>query len=919
MIKLIRPEANEELLQACSGQLSTFYFEGQRTKSAASDVFTRQKINEFAPPPGKFMIHLITMGAHEMYGPNRNGDGFSKSALEKHHQTFVTHGHFFREHRNRDPKLAIGEIKAAAYHPKLHRVELIMWGDMEKAAREYERAKAGKESSYSMSCFPAGTLVRLVDGSEKPIETIVVGDEILTHKGNVGRVSDTMSHEHTGPGISLQAYGLPDPVICTARHGIWTRRKAEHLHECPVCGEHFPQLASHIWQKKDAQHMAAARDLERFSEGFAAAEDLLPGDCIRQAIDHSVGEDAPSADWATIAGYYLAEGSLFVAQCFYTRKEKRYGPYPNYRTEFTFNIKEVDYISELMDAIERVTGRRPSSHDYPEESRTVVRSHSKMLHDWLLENCGKYSHGKKMSQLLMHWHPNSQKVILQKWLAGDGDWNPLIAALKGTTVSRTLAWQMLEICGRLNLAASLCKDQDKNGKRAHKKKAYMLFLRGSNAEESDCDKVPSTWAAPVAHMRPTGQLRHQEEGTLVVSQSAPARSWTEAGFIYRRLRSVKKVFINEPVFDLTVPGDHGFMVHGYGVSNCRIKEDVCSCCQKKSARTSDYCHHLKDKMLQYLPEFEKYAFADNPEPTFFDSSDVERPADRIAHHLEYRLGDVIKKASAGDIILGTELAEMEGVSIPDGDSLTPAQLVLLQKMAHYETLLEALIDKKENPSDGLLKFASSVALNAFDGNEGWEDSSLDELRRLRPETLFYELAKRATILPFQTFAAYASGVPLSSVTNNADLADQDKHLSSCFRKIAAAMKDTSGVSDLVGLFAPGTSFGTSLDPENDHAVQWSLDALDQHCSCKKAHVENRALINYTGAPLTKSSIAERKSNKWLAKAKDKSSVQETSKSAAANIAEAYAFYKLAAVEAIIQNNPAIDPDAVAMLAVAQNI
>jgi hypothetical protein len=105
-------------------------------------------------------------------------------------------------------------------------------------------------------------------------------------------------------------------------------------------------------------------------------------------------------------------------------------------------------------------------------------------------------------------------------------------------------------------------------------------------------------------------------------------------------------------------------------------------------------------------------------------------------------------------------------------------------------------------------------------------------------------------------------------------------------------------------------------------------------------VERRALSNYDGTPLTKEAIVARKGKKWVLKTKDgsrvlgthesaqdaykqeyaiqKSQEREAAKMAATNVAEAYAFYKLAAIEAILQLNPTLDPDALAMLAVAQN-
>lgn len=152
MLKVHYQTDHEDLFKACSGQMFQL-FEDRFVKSAASDTFSRDKLREFAPDKGHFMLHLVAMGDQETYGPNKNGDGFPKEALEKFSNTFVTNGCFFREHRNRNAKTqGIGSVKAAAYNPVMHRTEIIVWGDREKAASEYEAAKDGKPLSFSMSC-----------------------------------------------------------------------------------------------------------------------------------------------------------------------------------------------------------------------------------------------------------------------------------------------------------------------------------------------------------------------------------------------------------------------------------------------------------------------------------------------------------------------------------------------------------------------------------------------------------------------------------------------------------------------------------------------------------------------------------------------------------------------------------------------
>jgi hypothetical protein len=87
--------------------------------------------------PGDIPIHLLAMGATEFYGPNRNGDGFKKAMLEEYHPTFVKHARYYYNHANKDPLKSYGYVKSSAYHPSMHRVELLVClnGTKEAAAR----------------------------------------------------------------------------------------------------------------------------------------------------------------------------------------------------------------------------------------------------------------------------------------------------------------------------------------------------------------------------------------------------------------------------------------------------------------------------------------------------------------------------------------------------------------------------------------------------------------------------------------------------------------------------------------------------------------------------------------------------------------------------------------------------------------
>lgn len=130
-------------------------------KRAAVD-FTKD-LPDFRPDPNESLVHLIAMGSTEFYGPNRNGDGFKEAALKQYHDTFVKNAYNYRNHKNKDPKISYGRVKASKYNDIMHRVELLVgfWNN-EKAAADHgavyagdnvlKRVHDGDDVPWSMAC-----------------------------------------------------------------------------------------------------------------------------------------------------------------------------------------------------------------------------------------------------------------------------------------------------------------------------------------------------------------------------------------------------------------------------------------------------------------------------------------------------------------------------------------------------------------------------------------------------------------------------------------------------------------------------------------------------------------------------------------------------------------------------------------------
>jgi hypothetical protein len=135
----------------------------------------------------------------------------------------------------------------------------------------------------------------------------------------------------------------------------------------------------------------------------------------------------------------------------------------------------------------------------------------------------------------------------------------------------------------------------------------------------------------------------------------------------------------------------------WGVSMaCRVPFDVCSGCGNKAPSRAQYCKEASCKYGGCYDNLTKVSadghilHVDNPDPTWFDISDVYRPADRIAYVFGH-----MKAASAGQNVGGAHLADELGITAPyrlnfdTADDRSMELIKLAYQLADLETALES--------------------------------------------------------------------------------------------------------------------------------------------------------------------------------------------------------------------------------------
>lgn len=338
--------------------------------------------------------------------------------------------------------------------------------------------------------------------------------------------------------------------------------------------------------------------------------------------------------------------------------------------------------------------------------------------------------------------------------------------------------------------------------------------------------------------------------------------------------------------------------------SARVPFDKCNCCGQETKKAKDYCSHLKQSRRQYVPEFRKYAYAINDFPTFYDISKVARPADRIAHHLQFSMPDSteeMRKAASEDIIIsGAEWAELDGVNIPDFDE--PWKFTDITKQAslqHLENAEKRITDQLSREGYTTLSLIKSAATDT-------STTTMDVIKDMRPGTLFRMLAKRAAVLPFHEFCAYVQGRSMEDVRSDSVV----KKASGLLVDLFGSMSDGCCCDkDLDSMFSSDSSVLSELDP----GVK--CDAIDDFMSeaDRKFGVSDSAATQRITITITKS--ASTNLNEYLSK---QASAAVAADEEAASLAHAYGLYKVSALSDIREFHPDMDVSTLAAHMALQN-
>lgn len=556
---------------------------------------------------GRVYALVIGLGSSEYWGVNNNGDAFPENALlglppadvamsfyDKYaarirqgwgYKTFLK-GHVFEEHRNTNPKLAIGGIQNTFWNNRMHRVENLIWIDRTKGAKWANRLDNGTTIGTSMACFAAGTMVTMADGRRKPIENVEVDEFVITASGIARRVKET--HSRIADTEILQVDTPANAAVTvTAEHPWLVLSRAE-----AVTGPRFKR----------------PEDIDLSRAQWVETQHLQVGDfLLSPALAADATPDYADRALARLLGYYASEGHVL------RNKHKEI-------TGIELTVHQDDAVHDEITDLCRAYGTRNTPKTTDRANCAIARS-IVIFDQRLAQACyrlvGSYAKEKYLSEEFMGWDPLLQLEFLGAYVNGDGHqngakWQP--GSVSISTANLQLATQLVELFKRNGILSNI--NHIFHG-------GDSTFKPGSIEHQLYVGKQFANrlvgYSQKVQAFETTGKGGGQRKmnGTTILTPITGVEPADIEGLVYN--------------LELDAEGDEqSYMVEGLVVHNCRVPADRCSVCGNLAPTRNQYCVHIKPGTSAYslrqIKEDGTPVAMINDFPHFFDESCVENPA-----------------------------------------------------------------------------------------------------------------------------------------------------------------------------------------------------------------------------------------------------------------------------------------------------
>jgi len=431
-----------------------------------------------------------------------------------------------------------GEISTCSFYPAHH--ACCGQGGMVSSNKE-ELIKLSKSiSAWGRSCFIKGTPIN-VGEKIKNIEDIIIGDEVLTHNGNIKKVNEVFKKDFSGNYITLNCR-LKNKVSSTDYH---------------------PHLV--LIRKNRKQKIGEIK--------WVLAKDIKIGDCLLERIPkecildehfewsyelyNGIKKERLKADpdLMRLIGYWLAEGCVDKSL---KGKSKIYkeNKYFGYTVTFHFNKEEIEYINDVVFLMKKyfgVTGY-PGRKYFKTNGRSICFK-SRKAYEFFIQHFNKLSYNKSLPKNMVNWKNELTSELVKGIWRGDGSKSSNQYSIDMTSFE--LIEQIRRILLKHKILCSFYKTEKEKRQKNQilnnkvinaKHDIFHVCVYGKNAENFSNEIV----------------------GENMISKTNKRFAFISGDELYAcyPVYKIESKYIEETVYNIEVEGDHSYHAYGVITHNC---------------------------------------------------------------------------------------------------------------------------------------------------------------------------------------------------------------------------------------------------------------------------------------------------------------------------------------------------------------
>lgn len=373
-------------------------------------------------------------------------------------------------------------------------------------------ADEGSYVSYLEGCHPAGEQVCTPDGWVN-IESLKPGDQVYDHEGNPRRVRAAMVRHYKGDMITVRPVSPYHAFRLTTEHPVLVVKRRDVAAKRQRRGDWLPEVDS--------------KKLKQAQPQWVKADELEVGDFLLVPKLHAPTPQFLSNPEVELLGYSLAEGSTYV--------NSANGQYTN---QLSFGLHERPLAEHAKTLVETVTGRKAYLTEQCDRHALGLRLYSAEASSWLSDHCAKGASQKRLSSELMHLDQRQTQILLDTYLAGDGNVGDRQGStmVRSCTTSPTLAQQVQQLPNPLGIYGWL---QTRKGGFSHFSRQSDRWIHSQSLYQ-------------------VGYTAHKRWDLV---------GETETHFLVP-IREIRREPWDDLVFNIDVAETHSYLVRGIAVHNC---------------------------------------------------------------------------------------------------------------------------------------------------------------------------------------------------------------------------------------------------------------------------------------------------------------------------------------------------------------